>query len=443
MPPILAASLTIVGIVLLLLRDAREEPEYSGALWIPVMWMVIAGSRFVSQWMNLGGELTISATDDSSPLDAAYFLLLLIAAIRVLMRRPIDWKDIVSNNRWMIALMIYGAISILWSDFPFIAFKRWIKTLGHPAMALVILTDPDPRQALRLVLKRCAYFVLPLSVLFIKYYPEYGRGYDPWTGTPVNQGVGLTKNDLGYLCMTLGIFLTWHFLTVRLSLAHPGRRSELIATAVLVWMAMWLLLMSNSATSLATYAAGTGAMLVLGSSLIDRRHIFAYVVVFVLVAFIAEAGFDVYENVVIALGRDPNLSDRTVVWADVLAMQDRPLFGFGFESFWLGSRLDALWEKWWWHPNQAHNGYIETYLNLGLVGLFLLLGLLLSTFSKICRQMVTDFDVARLRFALLLAILMFNYTEAGFKAVHFVWTMFHIIAIDVRRPDEPPPERTT
>ena len=110
-----------------------------------------------------------------------------------------------------------------------------------------------------------------------------------------------------------------------------------------------------------------------------------------------------------------------------------PYLGAGFESFWLGTRLEALWERWWWHPNQAHNGYIETYLNLGAVGVFLLLGVLVSTFRKISKRMLTDFDFARLRLGFLFAIVAFNYTEAAFKGVHLVWTMFYIIALDYPR----------
>ena len=36
---------------------------------------------------------------------------------------------------------------------------------------------------------------------------------------------------------------------------------------------------------------------------------------------------------------------------------------------WLGKRIQFLWDKYYFHPNQAHNGYIETYINLGLLGL--------------------------------------------------------------------------
>ena len=97
-----------------------------------------------------------------------------------------------------------------------------------------------------------------------------------------------------------------------------------------------------------------------------------------------------------------------------------------------------MWSKWWWRPIQAHNGYVEMYLNQGLVGLGLLGALLISTFRRIASQLQTDFPFARLRLALFLSVLLVNYTEAAFKGVALMWTIFHFIAMDVpaRRADQ-------
>ena len=42
-------------------------------------------------------------------------------------------------------------------------------------MILVILSEEDPANAIRTVFVRCAYVLIPLSILFIKYYPEVRR----------------------------------------------------------------------------------------------------------------------------------------------------------------------------------------------------------------------------------------------------------------------------
>ena len=133
------------------------------------------------------------------------------------------------------------------------------------------------------------------------------------------------------------------------------------------------------------------------------------------------------------LGKNETLTDRTEVWNDVLQIHINPFLGAGFESFWLGDRLKTMWAKWSWHPNQAHNGYLETYLNLGLVGVFLLVGLFLATFWKSRRELLTNFQFGRFRLGFLLAIVAYNWTEAAFKNISATWFVFYIIALDYPR----------
>ena len=232
---------------------------------------------------------------------------------------------------------------------------------------------------------------------------------------------------------SLGLFFLWHLLTVRRLEKSSERRAKIGLCIIFLGMIAWLFQMSDSKTSLVGLVLGAATLAILGLRSVNKRSIGSYLVLAVVLAGTAQLLFDPYARVIELLGRNPELTDRTEVWKDVLALQPNVLLGAGFESFWLGPRLEVLWAKWWWKPNQAHNGYIETYLNLGLVGLVILLGLLVSTFRKISKKLTTDFDFARLRLAFLLAIVAFNYTEAAFKGVHFVWTIFCIIAIDYAR----------
>ena len=135
--------------------------------------MTITGSRFVSQWLDLGRYDAGSSAGDGNPIDALYFATLIIAATIVLCRRGAKVGELASLNKCLFIFMLYGLVSVLWSDFPFIALKRWVKTLGHPLMALIILTDPDPRNAFRIVMRRCAYSLLPISAPRFKLRLEY------------------------------------------------------------------------------------------------------------------------------------------------------------------------------------------------------------------------------------------------------------------------------
>jgi O-antigen ligase len=369
-------------------------------------------------------------------VDAFVFLLLILSAISVLRRRRVRVSEIVQSNRWLTVFFVYCFLAILWSDFPFVAFKRWIKVLGHPLMVLVLFTEPDPEQALIRLFKRCAYILVPGSVLCIKYFPEIGRGYDAWSGQPSNKGLTGNKNELGYACLVLGFFYAWNFLKTLREPKSKARRDEILITGFFIYLIGWSLWMAHSGTSSISLLIGIIVMIFLGFSFIDRRLVGTYTVAAAIVIAIAQLGFDISTVGLKLLGKDPTLTDRTKVWHDVLQIRINPVLGAGFESFWLGERREKMWEKWNWQPNQAHNGYLETYLNLGVIGLLILLAVLLATFWKSRREFLVNFEFGRFRLGFLAAVLAYNWTEASFKALHPVWFVFYIIAIDFSRPQQ-------
>jgi len=436
MPPQLALLAWAGFVFFLFWRETRQPSHVSRALWIPLIWVLITGSRFVSQWLEIWGLMPGGGGGDpgeGSPLDALVFLALIVAGFMVLRRRQVKLSVLLRNNWWLAAFFIYCFLAVTWSDFPFVALKRWIKVLGHPIMALVVLTDPDPDEAFRRLFKRAAYVLITGSLLCIKYFPGIGRGFDGWTGQAFNQGVNLNKNELGYVCMLTGLFFVWNFLQAGRYTDRKLRRDERLLSAGFLVLIVWLLDMSDSATSLVCAVAGIGMMVVLGWRWINKRFLGTYIVAGVLLFGIAESVFGVYENTLKMLGRNVTLTDRTEVWKDVLELTEDPILGAGFESFWLGERLEKMWAKWPWHPTQAHNGYIETYINLGAVGVVLLILLAVGTFKKIQRMLLWDFEFGRLRMGFLVAILIYNYTEAAFKGVSLVWLVWHIIALDYPR----------
>lgn len=445
MPPIVAFALTLGFIVFLFRRDFRERPNVTSALWLPCLWLFLILSRYVSEWIAIFGvDVGGGSLEEGSPLDACFYFVLIASGIYVLNKRQVRLSEIVLNNRWLTIFFIYCFLAILWSDFPFVAFKRWIKILGHPIMVLILFTEPSPKEAVVRLMKRCAYVVIPVSILFIKYYPQWGRGFSEWTGQAFNTGITSNKNALGFDCLILGFFFVWNWLRTWNTEHTKARRGELILTAVFLGMTWWLLSMAQSETALVSLVIGITMLLFLGSRSVNKRNIGAYLVAGIVIFVIAELAFGLSGHVIEFLGRDATLTDRTKVWHDVLQVPINPLLGAGFESFWLGDRLKIMWAKWLWRPNQAHNGYLETYLNLGLIGLCLLIGLILVTYRKARLALLTDFQFGRFRLAFLAAVVACNWTEATFKALHPIWFVFYIISLDYPNKNwkevEPPSE---
>src|SRR5438309_6099997 len=140
-------------------------------------------------------------------------------------------------------------------------------------------------------------------------------------------------------------------------------------------------------------------------------------------------------NLAGAVGKDPTLTDRTTIWALVLSTHTNALIGTGYESFWLGPRLEWFWQRGLGMINEAHNGYLEVYLNLGLIGIFLLAGFLIASYRTICRRLEPFSSLASLTLALWIVMLFYSVTEAGFRS-GLMWLTFLLGSMDVSRRTE-------
>jgi len=432
--PSIASCLTVALIVWLFRRDIRERSDISGALWLPLLWLVLGCSRPVSEWLNIFG-LPVSgaaSVEEGSPLDACFYFALIIVGFCVLAKRQVRLSEVVSNNGWLIAFLLYCFISIVWSDFPLVAFKRWIKILGHPIMALIVLTEPNPKQALTSLMKRCAYIVVPVSILFIKYYPELGRGFSPWGGA-MNTGINTDKNMLGADLLILGYFFFWYLLQTWQTKRSTRRRNELRLIAGFLIGIWWLFAQAHSATSLTCLLVGILVVVFVGMRSINKNLIGTYMLAALVLLAVAEMGFGISGRFSESLGRGTGFTGRTGLWTALLGLHTNPIVGTGFESFWLGERPQQLEGIFFFIPNEAHNGYLETYLNLGSIGVLLVIGLFVATFWKIRLQLFRNFEMGRYRLGFLAAVVLYNWTEAGFRTVTPLWFAFYLIAMDYPR----------
>lgn len=430
MSPSIAALLCIAVILYLFYIDRKTGDGSSWALWIPIFWMLFAGSRYVSQWLELGIPIESEAAYlDGSPLDRNVFLFLIIAGIYTLVRRRIDWNGFFSRNKWIWLFLLFGLISVVWSDYPFVSFKRWVKALGNVVMALVILTEARPYEALGIVLRRLAYVLLPLSVLFIKFYPDLGRAYH--MGVPMFTGVAFQKNGLGQICLIAGIYFAWDLLLNRRESPEPGRRLHYSIYFLILPMLLWLFHMANSATSLVCMFLVFCLFLAGRQPMIRRKpsRILSIGAIVFVSSILLEYLFDVSGSILSLLGRDPSLTTRIPIWSEILGMVTNPLLGTGFESFWSGERMSYIWDR-YGDIIQSHNGYIDIYINIGLVGLGLLIGCIVSGFIKAFKVLKHDYLHAMLRIGLITAVVAYNFTEASFKPLNNMFVLLLIGLID-------------
>jgi exopolysaccharide production protein ExoQ len=461
-------------------RDRLLRPMTSAALWVPLLWFAIIGTRPVSFWLDPGERpTTVESYQDGSPLDAAGYMILLLLGIGILLKRRIDFAKVAASNKVLVAFFVYCLISIVWSDFAFVSMKRYVKDCGNIVMILVILSETDYVAATRAVLVRYAYLVIPLSIMFIKYQPEIGRYYDPWTWQPMYRGVAGEKNALGATVAFGALFLIWDLVDrrrarreaekaalaaaptpaearaarspTRLVKAKPKvpdrlakRTVNVAAPAIpgvpppMTWldiggrlllfaMTLWLLDKADSSNAQVCLVLGAVIIFFFNRSSLGKqglvRNLGWYTLLLICAVLFVYLVPGVLEALLESIGEDPTLTGRVDLWTDLLAVPNSDLFGAGYQSFWLGGAIETIWAKYYFKPNQAHNGYIDTYLNLGFVGVTLLFALLISAGARLRRRMLNREPVSVLFFALLAFVIFYNWSEAMFSNLTPAWFM--------------------
>jgi exopolysaccharide production protein ExoQ len=116
------------------------------------------------------------------------------------------------------------------------------------------------------------------------------------------------------------------------------------------------------------------------------------------------------------LGRDETFTGRTDIWRDVLEVAScNPLLGIGYGSF---SGLETSFTI---GAKEAHSGYLDVYLQLGIVGVVLLSTFLLAFCGKVRREINHVFEWGVFGICFLLMLLLSNISESSFITTGLLW----------------------
>lgn len=426
---LLVFSLGVLGLFLL---DRDKSVRTSPALWLSVIWLWIAGSRPASSWFGGGGGGGLASTLDGSPTDSAIYEALICVGIAVLVQRGHRAGRVLKLNIPIVVYCLYCLLSTAWSPIHEPAFKRWIKDVGDIVMVLLVVTDLNPIAALQKLYSRVGFVLLPFSVALIR-YTDLGRGYDP-DGNPMNTGVTTNKNSLGVIVFLVSLGALWNVRALVVDRNAPNRTRRLVAQGTLLAFGIALLQMAHSATSIFCFVLGAGLMLVTDRRAIRKRPTRVHVLCAgILIVGLLITVFGGQSVVTSALGRESDFSGRTDIWKACLdAGWESPILGTGFESFWnvnvekVAAELPGYWEI--HNLVSAHNGYIQIYLDLGLVGLSLIVLIIVSGYGRASRAFYRDRGVGSLMLAYVITTIFYNITEAGFRVLVPEW-IFLLLAV--------------
>ncbi len=422
----IAALAYILFILGLFWLNREKEVRTSRALWLPVVWLLINSSRPVTVWLHISpANVADSMYLDGSPIDRNIYLMLVGAAIFVLCQRPAKLKRVLADNPVVLVFFGYCLISCFWADHPDVAFKRWIKAIGDLAMVLIVLTDKDRLAAVKRLLARVGFILVPVSILLIKYYPDMARYYSRWEGKMFVSGVAEDKNMLGMVCLIFGLGALWRLVNVFRDYEGTKRNYIALAQLALLAMVIWLLQMANSMTSISCFLmAGTVVTMTTLFEFARKPLIVLVLVLVVVCTSFAVLFLSIGGGALETMGRNSTLTGRTDIWQGLLSMGTNRIIGTGFQSFWTGENLRNVWSKGGQLAgiNESHNGYLEIFLNLGGIGLVILSLLLISGCINITKQVRQYPALGTLCAGFFVTAVIYAFTEASaFGIMNPVW----------------------
>ena len=417
MPPKVALIICTMFVLWLLHLEHKEAPEASFALWIPTLWMLLIASKPLAVWFGTGGQ----DMESGSPLDRYFLSTLFCLGLLILAKRKFNWSTAVRENIWIILIVSYMLVSIFWSANPYMSFKRWSRELIAVVMAFIVLSERNPRQAMQSILMRCAYILIPFSLLLIRYFGYYGRMYHRWSGELMWIGVTTHKNSLGRLCIIASFFLVWTLVKRWHGSTIPHNKYQTYADLFVLILTFYLLKGPShfySASSFIALAAGFAIFvallwrkkrqITLGENTLSI--IMAFVIGFgVLTPMVGGSTLSGLTNTV---GRDETLTGRTEIWAKYLPIAlKRPILGHGIGGFWSTSTAEEMTVK------EAHNGYLEIIMDLGFLGLLLVSIYLISCCRKAKKELEHDFYWGILWICFLFIVAIHNIAESSLNTL--------------------------
>ena len=355
-------------------------------------------------------------------------LLVYLVAFSVVTQNFKRFIYFATRDPLLIVLTSWACISFLWSSIPdyTIAVARNLVVL-HIA-AVYIAMNYDLRQQMRHFAWALG-IVSFLSLLFPIITPSYGisRG-EFWVG------IFRHKNRLANaMVMAILVFLN-------IGLATRKKRLFIIIPSTVI--SIISLVMSRGKGALVALIICLLSFLIYW--VVSQKEYKTRVLssIFILYASLASAVamyFGIEYILVDLLGKDLSLNGRTDLWEYLIGRaMTRPILGFGYAGFWenyeeiLGVSRNISWFTLDVSGN-AHSGYIEFLLQLGLVGVGLLAVNFLIAFYKVSFLLIKTKRVEffwAFQYLLLIAVLNISETnEAWLGGQNIGWLLYMIFSI--------------
>jgi exopolysaccharide production protein ExoQ len=409
-----------------------------------VFFSVLAGQA----WRNLLGWWGFGAIAVVIVAGSIWFL--------VAQKPGVTWRGFPKS---LAAFLLLATLSLAWSAYPGASAVgitlQWITSLAALFVALCLSWTELLRTlavALRWILGLSIAFEVFVAVFIghavLPFWVEYS-GKIPaafyWSrglllnGGPI-EGIVASRNLLGFIALLALIVFSVQVL------AGTVARGLGIAWVVVAVLMLWL---TRSATvSLALVAVAAALFCAVWARRIPplgRRPLYLTAATVLALTVAGLVGFS--GPLLAVLGKSEDLTGRFDIWNRVIALAaERPVFGWGWVSYWAPwvEPFDGLAVRKGVQYLQAHNAWLDVWLQLGILGLIVFGALAVSTiwrswFLAVDRPRLgvadtSPFGVVSLLPLLVIVALLAQSLAESRILVESGWLLLVVLAVKTKRP---------
>jgi exopolysaccharide production protein ExoQ len=408
--------------------NSLSSQVISWTLMLPLLCFALHGVlQFGSHSQNnLDANLSQLAAYELTPLERAEGPAILAFTFILAIKTFASSSKLVMANKWLVGLSLLALISVAWSQFPSVTFQGSIYQVMNVWFVFYLAARFTKGQQVALF-QILGWMVVVSSIILALFFPAYGIDHTPGKLSGTWIGIFNHKN----YCAIVTTFLLSASLHLRSS--HPLFKPTRF---IFVILSLFLILMSQSHTGwVVAFTLIVYEISVKCVRRFERRDQVCLVMccVFVMITVSVLVIYN-YSDVMVLFGKDPSLTGRTDIWkAAFLSAVKKPMLGYGYQAFWHNMQGEsaniALING--FVPPHAHNGYIEVWLELGLVGLLLVVG----SIYQALRNGLTCFKYgwsgdAEWYLGIIVMTIVTNVAEISFVASNYlVWLMYVLACV--------------
>jgi exopolysaccharide production protein ExoQ len=334
-----------------------------------------------------GGWLSISAStfEKVLPEYISWILVGVLFLWVVKQKKNLQVYVFAWRKNWILLAFILLAIcSLLWSEhFPASFYKVFVLIACSAIAAYIGITYSS-----NVLLKRLSWFFIlisSLSYVLALFFPELGtnKGY-PYYGAW--RGWFTIKNYMGPI-MSFGSIV---FMIKLISI--DKKLFSRLTSGCLYLLTAGLAFLSRSATAMIIFAILNGSLLLIFAwvKLKNRLRAGHYIVLGILFAGTLILALSNLDFLLGLLNKNTTLTGRLPMWSFLInsGISKHPLIGDGFGATWASDQFKLATQSaigWWFAPITSHNGLVDIFLHLGLVGVLLFISMVFFIFYRVIR----------------------------------------------------------